>query len=168
MSRDGFVFWMNFVVQELLHINSFNFFKMAKKEIKTAIKISATPEMIWKVLTDFEQYPDWNKFLSSVEGNFKVGNQVKIIAGGMKFKPKVLVFEEKKEIRWLGKLLVSGLFDGEHIFRIIDHRDGTCTFQQEENFSGILVGLFAKQLDEDTKNGFIQMNEKLKELCEKQ
>jgi len=140
---------------------------MSKKEIKTAIKISSTPEIIWSVLTDFEKYPEWNPFLSSVKGDFKVGHQVTITAGGMKFKPKVLVFDEKKEIRWIGKLLFSGLFDGEHIFRIIDHGDGTCTFKQEEKFSGILVGLFAKQLDNDTKKGFIQMNEKLKELAEK-
>ncbi len=139
---------------------------MFKKEIKTSIKISATPEMIWKVLTDFENYPDWNEFLSSVEGNFNPGNHVKITAGGMKFKPKILVYDKNKEIRWIGKFLVCGLFDGEHLFRIIDHRDGRCTFQQEEFFSGLLVKLFAKKLDKDTKNGFIQMNEKLKEICE--
>jgi len=95
-----------------------------------------------------------------------VGEKVKINAGGMKFKPKVLVYKENQEIRWKGKFLVKGLFDGEHSFVIIDNGDGTSTFKQEEIFTGILVGMFKKKLDSDTKNGFEEMNKKLKELAE--
>jgi hypothetical protein len=38
---------------------------------------------------------------------------------------------------------------------------------QSEDFSGILVPLFAKMLDNQTVNGFNLMNEALKERCEK-
>lgn len=139
---------------------------MAKKEIKTSIQIKASPETVWNILTDFAQYPNWNPFLSLVEGDFKVGNHIKINANGMKFTPKVLVYEEHKEFRWIGNLLLKGLFDGEHSFQIIDHKDGTVTFKHEERFSGILVGLFPKKLYADTTTGFEQMNEKLKERSE--
>ena len=140
---------------------------MAHKEIKTSIKISAPPELVWKVLIDFSAYEKWNPFLKSVEGDFKVGKRVKINAGGMRFKPEVLVFSEQQEIRWLGNFLFKGLFDGEHSFVIVDNKDGTSTFKQEERFSGILVGLFKKKLELETKLGFEKMNEKLKELAEK-
>ncbi len=50
---------------------------------------------------------------------------------------------------------------------IIDNGDGTSTFKQEEKFTGILVGLFKKKLDSETKPGFEAMNKKLKELAEK-
>lgn len=139
---------------------------MAQKEIKTTIQIAATPQKVWNVLTDFEQYPNWNPFIKSAEGKFAVGNKVAINAGGMNFKPRILVYNEKKEIRWIGKLLVKGFFDGEHIFKIVENKDGTVTFKQEEKFTGILVGLFAKKLDNETKVGFEQMNQKLKELSE--
>lgn len=139
---------------------------MAQKEIKTSIEISATPEEVWKGLTDFQAYENWNPFLKSVEGEFIVGEKVKINAGGMKFKPKVLVYEENEEVRWKGKFLFKGLFDGEHIFKIIDNKDGTVTFRQDEIFSGILVGLFSKKLDRETKPGFEAMNLKLKEIVE--
>lgn len=139
---------------------------MARKEIKTTIQIAASPEKVWKVLTDFDQYPNWNPFISSATGNFVVGQSIEINAGGMKFKPTVLAFDEHKELRWLGKLLFSGVFDGEHSFQIIDNNDGTVTFNHEEKFSGLLVGMFAKKLDTDTKQGFEQMNQKLKELAE--
>ncbi len=139
---------------------------IAQKEIKTSIEIDSTPEKVWEVLTKFSDYENWNPFLKSVEGEMKVGNNIKINAGGMKFKPKLLVYQEHKEIRWIGKLLFKGLFDGEHILKIVDNKDGSITFKHEEIFTGILVGLFSKKLDAETKPGFEAMNKKLKELAE--
>jgi len=140
---------------------------MARKEIKTSTIIDATPNRIWDILTNFSKYSDWNPFLLSVEGNLIEGQHLKINAGGMKFQPEILVVKENQELRWKGKLLFKGLFDGEHKFHIIDNKDGTSTFKQEELFTGLLVGLFAKKLDSETKHGFEAMNQKLKELAEK-
>lgn len=139
---------------------------MAQKEIKTSIQIAASPETVWSVLTNFSEYENWNPFIKSVEGEFVVGGKVKINAGGMKFKPEVLVYKSNEEIRWKGKFLFKGIFDGEHSFVIIDNGDGTSTFKQEEIFNGILVGLFKNKLETETKPGFEEMNRKLKELSE--
>ncbi len=141
------------------------------KEIKTEIIINAAPDKIWDILTDFEQYPKWNPFIKSLEGEVKVGNQIKVKisppeGNAMTFKPTVLILEKDKELRWLGSLLFKGLFDGEHSFMLIKNADNTTTFIHSEFFSGILVGLFAGTL-EKTKTGFELMNEKLKELAEK-
>lgn len=141
------------------------------KEIKTEILINATPDKVWAILTDFDNYPNWNPFIKSVKGQVAVGNKITARmeppgANGMTFVPKVLVFETNKEFRWLGHLLFPGLFDGEHKFELIDNKNGTTTFRQSERFRGILVPLFQKMLDINTTNGFIQMNKKLKELAE--
>lgn len=64
--------------------------------------------------------------------------------------------------------LVQGLFDGEHQFKLIDNGNGTTNFEQSENFNGILVKLFTKSLDRDTKKVFEQMNKELKLRAEKQ
>lgn len=137
------------------------------KEIKTEILINATPGKVWKVLANFKEYPNWNPFVRSLTGDVKVGNTIKIVLPGMTFKPKVLAFESNKELRWLGHLLFAGLFDGEHSFILINNGNGTTTFRQSEKFNGILVGLFNKKLNTDTKNGFEMMNQKLKELSER-
>lgn len=142
------------------------------KEIKTEILIQASPEKVWKILTDFSQYPQWNPFIKSLEGEVAVGKNIraKIEAprqSAMIFKPKVLAFEKNKEFRWLGHLFIKGLFDGEHKFELIDNQDGTTTFIQSEKFGGILIPLFKKMLDENTVEGFNLMNMKLKELSEK-
>ncbi len=143
------------------------------KEIKTEILINSTPEKIWKILTDFSEYPNWNPFIKSITGNISVGNKITALieppeAKGMTFKPKVLAFETNKEFRWIGHLLFPGLFDGEHKFELTDNKNGTTTFRQSEKFGGILVPLFKKMLDVNTTNGFNLMNKKLKELAEQQ
>jgi hypothetical protein len=141
------------------------------KEIKTEIRINSTVEKVWGVLTDFDNYPSWNPFIKSIKGPVLVGNKIVVRleppgATGMTFIPKVLAFEPYKEFRWIGHLVFPGLFDGEHKFELIDNANGTTTLIQSEKFSGILVPLFKKQLDDNTKRGFEAMNEKLKELVQ--
>jgi len=143
-----------------------------KKILETQILIQASPERIWAILTNFKAYSEWNPFIKSIEGEVKVGNIIKALihlpeSQAMTFKPKVLVFEKNKEFRWLGHLFIKGIFDGEHIFELVDNGDGTTTFKHSEQFKGILVPLFSKMLDKNTRKGFILMNEKLKELAEK-
>lgn len=141
------------------------------KEIETEIVIKAAPEKVWAILTDFDSYPVWNPFIKSVTGRVKAGNRITIRinppgAKGMTFKPQVLAFESNKELRWLGRLWLPGLFDGEHKFELIDNGNGTTTFKQSEKFKGVLVPLLEKQLDNNTRSGFVEMNQKLKELAE--
>lgn len=141
------------------------------KQISTEITINATPQKVWSILTDFDNYPRWNPFIKSITGSPKVGNTITTHieppeGQAMTFQPKILVFEANKEFRWRGKLLIPGLFDGEHVFQLIDNGNGTTTFRQSELFYGILVPLFKKMLDTNTINGFQQMNQKLKEVTE--
>ncbi len=139
---------------------------MAKKEIKTSIIINSTPEKVWSILSDTANYPSWNPFIKSIKGDFVVGKTIVADIDGMTFKPEVLVVKQQKEIRWIGRLFFKGIFDGEHSFHIDDNKDGSVTFRQEEKFNGILVGMFSKKLDTDTKSGFEAMNEALKALAE--
>jgi len=140
------------------------------KEIHTEILIHATPDAVWNVLTGFDNYPQWNPFIRWVKGKVEPGKSIEVRLTppgwkGMTLKPKVLRFDTNKELRWLGHLLIPGLFDGEHVFRLIDNRNGTTSFTQSESFRGLLVPLFKNMLEKNTRNGFIQMNEKLKELA---
>lgn len=137
-----------------------------KLNIETKITINSTSSEVWKVFSDFSNYPNWNPFVKSLTGDIKEGSQISIVLPDMNFKPTVLKFEKDKELRWVGKLLFKGLFDGEHYFCLEDNGNGTTSFVHGENFSGILVGPFKKKLMNETRNGFIEMNEKLKEQVE--
>ncbi len=83
----------------------------------------------------------------------------------MRFKPKVLAAEPGRELRWLGRLGLPGIFDGEHSFRLEPLPGGGTRLVQAERFRGLLVGLFGGTL-EKTKAGFEQMNRALKQRTE--
>lgn len=140
------------------------------KKISTEIHINASPEKVWQVLTNFENYPNWNPFIKTISGEKVVGQELATEITppnrkSMKFKPKVLVFNINKELWWLGTAPIKRLFDSEHYFRLVEQEKGTVKFEHGEMFSGILVGMMPKLLI-DTKLGFEQMNEALKIACE--
>jgi hypothetical protein len=141
------------------------------RELNTHIEINAPAQRVWQILTDFESYSRWNPFIRSLSGEPKEGSRLKVFiqapgSRGMTFKPVVLKAEPSKELRWLGRLFVPGLFDGEHRFVIEPTGGSRVIFTQSEKFKGLLVPLLWKSLDKNTREGFNQMNEALKRLAE--
>ncbi|GAO42972.1 SRPBCC domain-containing protein [Flavihumibacter petaseus] len=135
--------------------------------IFTRIRIAAPQAAVWKVLTDFAAYPDWNPFVQQLTGKVAAGERITVHLPGMTFRPLVKAVVPDKELRWLGYLGVPGLFDGEHQFLLEDNRDGTTTFIHSETFNGLLVPLFRASLLKKTKPGFEAMNTALKQRVEK-
>ena len=140
-------------------------------EIRTSIEIESTPENVWTILTDFAAHPEWNPFIRSNEGTAKAGERLKVsirpVNGKpMTFRPTVRVATPNRELRWLGRFLFPGLFDGEHYFRIEPISTNRLEFIQGERFSGLLVALAKSGLDNGTRKGFAAMNQALKELAE--
>jgi hypothetical protein len=81
---------------------------------------------------------------------------------GITMHPTVLAAEPGRELRWLGHLLVPGMFDGEHLWRIEEAGLGRVRFIQSERFGGILLPLLWRKLrDGGTAKGFRAMNEAL-------
>jgi hypothetical protein len=139
--------------------------------LRTEITINSTPEKVWAILTDFDNYPNWNPFVTSLTGDVSVGNKIAVRieppgASANNFKPIVTAFEPNKKFSWLGVFLMRGIFEGEHKFELTDNKNGTTTLVQSENFIGILVPLFRKTLDNNTRRGYEAMNNRLKELAE--
>src|SRR5918995_2823076 len=107
------------------------------RQIQTEIEIDATPEQVWDVLTDFAAYPEWNPFIQRIAGDVMVGAKLDAYLQppgnrGMRFRPTVLAAAPAQELRWLGHLGFSGIFDGEHIFRIEPLGTDRVRFVQEE------------------------------------
>jgi hypothetical protein len=142
------------------------------KNIQTEILILADTAKVWDVLMNFDSYPKWNPFITSISGERKLGNRLTVSINppggkGMTFKPNILTLEANKEFRWKGKLGINGIFDGEHYF-ILESVDKDITkFIHGEKFSGLLVPLVGKMLDK-TQKGFQLMNESIKKECEKE
>lgn len=67
-----------------------------KRELITSIEVNAPANIVWRVLTDFGKYPQWNPFIRSISGAAKQDAKLKIYlqppgGSGMTFHPVVLV-----------------------------------------------------------------------------
>jgi len=125
---------------------------------------------VWAVISDFAAYPEWNPFIRRARGELREGARLEVQieppqARATTFKPTVRSVEPNRELRWLGRLLVPGIFDGEHSLSIEPLDGNRSRFVQSERFSGILVGL-AKGTLQKTGHGFEQMNAALKDRVE--
>jgi hypothetical protein len=139
--------------------------------IKTAIDVAASPEMVWRVLTDFPAYPKWNPFIRSVQGSAMAGQRLKVRlrlphGRSYRFSPRVLKAVPATELRWRGRTWIEGVFDGEHAFIIVPNGIKGVRFIQREHFSGLLVSLILPFIAEKTRQGFDLMNLALKKVAE--
>lgn len=137
--------------------------------VQSEVEIRAPAERVWEVLTDFAAYPSWNPFLRSIKGELVVGRSLSVHialpgSSGMRF--RLLANSPARELRWRGRLLLPGLFDGEHYFKLEATSTEGTRFCQGEEFTGLLVPLFRKSLEGATKKGYVAMNEALKQRAE--
>lgn len=140
------------------------------KSIRTDIPIDAPPETVWQVLTDFSRYPEWNPFIPTAQGTVREGETITVRieppgGQGMTFRPRLQRVDPNRELRWLGRLLLPKLFDGEHVFEL-HPREGGTRFVHRETFSGLLVPLLWGSMKDPTRRGFEAMNEALKAHAE--
>lgn len=130
------------------------------KEIRVETEINSTPDRVWSLLVDSSGFvPD------EIRGAVKegrIGAKLRVFmktegGRGGSFTVKLLKAEPVNELRWKGRLWISGLFDGEHVFEItrLQGRPGV-VFVQRERFSGLLLPFLAKTL-RDTKDEFDRM-----------
>ncbi|MCC5964425.1 MAG: SRPBCC domain-containing protein [Rhodobacteraceae bacterium] len=143
------------------------FARAPRDGFETEIFIDAPPERVWALLTDPVAHADWNPMMQAVEGDFTPGSRIRLTmrtpsGGTMTFRPRVLVADPGRELRWLGRLGLPRLFDGEHYFRLIPEA-GDIRLIHGERFRGLLLwGIDVHQF----RAGFEAGNAALKERAE--
>jgi hypothetical protein len=142
------------------------------KEVRSEIEINSYPENVWKILTDFATYDQWNPFINQIIGLPTEGSKIDIYietpsGKNRKYSPRITKVEEGRELRWFGKSSLPGFLNAEHIFTIEELQPGSVRFIQREVFDGLLTRLFGKGLDTDVMQGFQDMNDALKKRAER-
>ena len=135
--------------------------------------IDAPPEAVWREMTDFASFPQWNPFIREASGRLEPGERLKIrlrLDRGLKmtFKPRVTKVEPNRELRWLATLGRPGVFDVDRAFQI-EPRDVGVRFVMSEECTGFLTPLmFATNLEAQLYRGYDAFNEALRRRVEQQ
>lgn len=139
--------------------------------ITTTIDISASAEIVWRVLSDFSSYPKWNPYIREVRGNLKQGQRLKL---RVRLTPKrsrwvstrVLKIIPAAELHWRTRRLSARMFASEHGFIIVPNGVKGVHFIQRKHFSGVLAPLILAFIGKTTQVAFERMNAALKKVAE--
>ena len=137
--------------------------------LSSQIDINATPEKVWAILTNFEEYPLWNDFVVKIQGELLEGSQLKVSLKAKNqeqhFDPEVIKVQAPRKFEWKGQL-PWGAFVGHHCFEIVEISTDQVRFLHQEHFSGWLSWLILALIGKQTLRGFERMNLALKQRAE--
>ena len=145
---------------------------MTPQEIVTEIDIEAPTASIWKALTDFDRYPSWNPVVRRIAGPLRPGGVLSVLfrpKGSLPvfFRAMLTVVQPEVEFRWTGKMIATGLFSGDHYFRLHPLAANRTRLVQGEIFKGLLAAPMYRLLQNYNRSGFLEMNAALKDHVER-
>ena len=138
------------------------------KSYDATSRINATPDAIWRVLTDAPGMSQWDSGVERVEGRIAPGETIKVyskVSPGRAFPVKVTEFEPGKRMTWSGGMPL-GLFKGVRTFTLAPGTDGATRFTVREEYTGPLLPLIWRSMP-DLGPSFRQFAVGLKERAER-
>ncbi|MEO9870199.1 MAG: SRPBCC domain-containing protein, partial [Ekhidna sp.] len=104
--------------------------------------IDADVSIIWEMLTDAENFSNWNSTITSLEGVIEQGEKIllkSILDERRTFKLKVKELIPESRMVW-------GDGKGNRIHTLIKNPNGTVTFTMSEKISGIMFPMYSKYI----------------------
>jgi hypothetical protein len=140
------------------------------KELTSMVEIDAAPSTVWEVLTDFASYGQWNPVEISMKGRAVAGTVLEHtsrLPGSkpMTFRPTIVCAKPNEELAWKGKVVVPGMFDVVHRFRLERLPRGGTRLHQSEQFRGVLIPFLGATLRK-TRGAFDLANAAIKRRAE--
>lgn len=122
--------------------------------------IDADAATIWALLTNAQDFPNWNSTVVSIEGNIQKGEKIKLkstLDESRTFKLKVKEFVPQQKLVW-------GDAMGERTYTLESEGSGT-RFTMTEKIGGFMFPLFANKIPSFDES-FEQFTADLKKMAE--
>ena len=134
---------------------------------RTSIKINASPEVIWAILTDARGWTDWNTTVDRVEGTIAPGEKITVHAKvnpGRAFPVKVTEFIPGQRMVWTGGMPL-GLFKGVRTYTLTKQSGSSVEFAMREDYSGLMAPMMTRSIP-DLQPAFDEFAAALKKRAE--
>ena len=132
------------------------------KRIATSLVIDARREDVWRALTDFGAYPEWNRLLPKVEGAAALGARLDLtiaVPDGarriVRLPARIVDFAPGRSLAWIGGLWP--VFRGRHWFRLKPARQGTL-LEHGEDMAGVYPLFLGQAYLEALRGAYAAMN----------
>jgi uncharacterized protein YndB with AHSA1/START domain len=136
---------------------------MALFQIDKTIDISAPPEAVWKVLTDFAAYKQWNPFVVQARCDLKPGGAIDMQVK-LKDKPQhqveqIVAVQPGKGFSYRMKPMPLGALKSFRSHKIEGAAPGRSRYTSHFEIEGWLVPLVLKMFREGLEKGFAGMTD---------
>ncbi len=141
------------------------------EEIRTEMIIPARQETVWKVLTNFPLYREWNPVIPEVSGDLGVGRTLEIqirfpLLPPVRIETHVMMVKPGESFCWKGHMFSGRFVEGFHFFELQSKGPDRTLFVNREVFSGILSGPALVPLARMLQDGYERMNLGLRNYIE--
>ena len=129
------------------------------------IIINATPKVVWSVLTNVQNWNNWNERIKNpkLQGNLEVGSSFTWKTNGTKIKSKIHSFVPNKTLGWQGKTFGASAI---HNWYLESTGNGT-NVRVEESMEGWIINLIKKKMNKKLEDDMLYWLEQLKQESEK-
>lgn len=139
--------------------------------IKTSILIQAPVERVWSILTEIDNYHNWNPFIIDASGQLAAGQKIQfhkaIHAGAIPQYSRVTVFNGKNHsLCWTTTWIHALLFRTMNCFTIEAVDEGSAYLIQVELRQGFVSILSLPSMLHSLRTGMVSMNKALKRQAE--
>jgi hypothetical protein len=137
-------------------------------QVETIIQADAAE--VWTILLNLPDYPNWNPYITKIEGNPQKGKRLHIVVKGKEkdydFKAKILDLQPNQTFAWGGSALF--FFKARHYFYLEQIAPDQLKFTQGESWGGLFGKSYGKKVYQEAAENFQKMNTKLQEMVEGQ
>jgi hypothetical protein len=140
---------------------------MSMLAFEASSTIAATPDQVWGVLVQGDQWANWDSGVASVDGTIAPGGKIKIqskVAPGRTFPVKVTRFDGPASLEFTGGM-PFGLFKGVRTYTLAAAPDGGTLFTMREEYTGPMAASIGKSIP-DLNPSFRQFASGLKARVE--
>ncbi len=135
------------------------------RTVSTTTLVDAPREVVWRIVTDFEAYPEWNPYLRVTGERLRVGAalNVQLSTGGDETEvlhATVYVLNPPRKLRWQSRLLAPGLMDVEYEVIVAPSGRNAARVVQRARDEGLLLPLMDRGLDQERLEAMAQALER--------
>jgi hypothetical protein len=142
------------------------------RQVHTYIDIEAPASLVWAILADFGTYRRWNPLIRAVLGRPTTGAEIEVRlrspqGDDISIRSTIVRAREPRELRWLDRWTVPGMFSSERRFRIESLPEGGVRFHHGEQVQGLMAPLLTQRRQLRNKSALDAMNSALKQRAER-
>lgn len=141
------------------------------RALRARVSIHSRPADVFRVLTSFDHYHQWNPWLKDVQGEAKEGTVVSVRPNltttfGVRLRYRLEKIQPKDFLRWQEEAWFGFLFHTTREYQVYTRLGGSAIYSVRLSFNGPLAKAVGMFYGRACRRGLLREAEALKRYCE--